>query len=152
MEGHAGRNRFIQSPTAPNPRGLLSSPRLRNRAWLRPLALAVPLTAMPPCGFTVALAANPHDNRKNVAVSDDPNHPVAELDQDDVIPVMLRDGMPCHGQRNQVAGLDLTTRAGMLAGGKSGPAIVPGNPEKSLIVQKIVARQMPPKGYLAGGV
>ena len=32
----------------------------------------------------------------------------------------------------------------MLKGGKSGPAIVPGKPEESLIVQRIRAREMPP--------
>jgi hypothetical protein len=50
----------------------------------------------------------------------------------------------CHGRRVQQAGLDLRTRAGMLKGGKSGPAIVPGNPAASLLVQRISKQQMPP--------
>ena len=39
----------------------------------------------------------------------------------------------CHGA---IQGLDLTTYATAMAGGKSGPAIVPGDPQGSLLVQK----------------
>ncbi len=52
--------------------------------------------------------------------------------------------LPCHGRRRQEAGLDLRTREGLLKGGKSGPAIVPGKPEESLLVKRIRAREMPP--------
>jgi mono/diheme cytochrome c family protein len=50
----------------------------------------------------------------------------------------------CHGRRTQEAGLDLRSRASMMKGGKSGPAIVPGNPEESLLFKKIASQQMPP--------
>ena len=52
--------------------------------------------------------------------------------------------LPCHGRRRQEAGLDLRTREGLLKGGKSGPAIVPGKPEESLLVRRILAQEMPP--------
>ena len=66
------------------------------------------------------------------------------VSQQDVIPLMLLHCTACHGQRIQEAGLDLRDKASMLKGGKSGPAIVPGKPEESLIVQRIRAREMPP--------
>ncbi len=50
----------------------------------------------------------------------------------------------CHGRRVQKAGLDLRSRESLLKGGKSGPAITPGDPEKSLLVQRIASQQMPP--------
>jgi len=50
----------------------------------------------------------------------------------------------CHGKWVREAGLDLRSRAGYLKGGKSGPAIVPGKPEKSLAYLKIAAAEMPP--------
>ncbi|MBY0503115.1 MAG: DUF1553 domain-containing protein [Bryobacteraceae bacterium] len=50
----------------------------------------------------------------------------------------------CHGRREQRGGLDLRTRASMLKGGKSGAAIIPGQPEQSLLVKRIAAQQMPP--------
>jgi mono/diheme cytochrome c family protein len=41
----------------------------------------------------------------------------------------------CHGE-NGLQGLNLTTYEGILKGGKSGPAVIPGDPEGSLLVQK----------------
>ncbi len=51
----------------------------------------------------------------------------------------------CHGPRKQEGKLDLRTREGMLRGGKSGPAIVPGKPKESLVLKKIHAGEMPPR-------
>jgi mono/diheme cytochrome c family protein len=44
----------------------------------------------------------------------------------------------CHGE-NALSGLNLSTYAGALAGGQSGPAVVPGDPNASLIVIKQTA-------------
>ncbi len=57
----------------------------------------------------------------------------------------------CHSpQAEKVkAGLLLDTREGVLRGGDTGPAIVPGDPEKSLLIQAVRCTdpdlQMPPK-------
>jgi hypothetical protein len=67
-----------------------------------------------------------------------------ELNQHDVLPIVLRHCTACHGPRRQEAGLDLRSRAAMVRGGKSGPAIVPGKPEESRLIQKIRAGAMPP--------
>ncbi|MBM3776461.1 MAG: DUF1549 domain-containing protein, partial [Acidobacteria bacterium] len=66
------------------------------------------------------------------------------LTEHDVIPLMLLHCTPCHGTRIQEAGLDLRSRASMLKGGRSGPAIVPGRPDQSLILKRIRAVEMPP--------
>jgi mono/diheme cytochrome c family protein len=50
----------------------------------------------------------------------------------------------CHGGRSKEGGLDLRTRAAMLKGGKSGPALVPGCPDKSLMLTKVRSGEMPP--------
>ena len=50
----------------------------------------------------------------------------------------------CHGRRTQEAGLDLRSVAGMLKGGKSGPTIIPGQPDESLLIQRIHKQEMPP--------
>ncbi|HLB64941.1 MAG TPA: c-type cytochrome domain-containing protein [Anaerolineales bacterium] len=42
----------------------------------------------------------------------------------------------CHGGASPVEGFDLTTYSGALAGGSGGPAVIPGDPEGSLLVQK----------------
>jgi hypothetical protein len=68
--------------------------------------------------------------------------------QHDVIPVLLRRCTVCHGLRQREGGLDLRTRAAMLRGGKSGPAVVPGKPADSLLLKKIRSGEMPPRRRL----
>jgi len=51
----------------------------------------------------------------------------------------------CHGSGKASGGLDLRTLASRLKGGKSGPALVPGKPEESLLYKRIVDGQMPPE-------
>ena len=67
----------------------------------------------------------------------------------DILPVMHLRCTVCHGLRRKEGGLDLRTReATCLKGGNSGPAIVPGHPEQSLILKRIQSGDMPPKKEL----
>ncbi len=50
----------------------------------------------------------------------------------------------CHGSGRKEGGLDLRTLASRLKGGKSGPALVAGKPDESLLLQRIVKGEMPP--------
>ena len=52
----------------------------------------------------------------------------------------------CHGKRKQDGALDVRTRASLLRGGESGPSIIPGKPDESLLIQRIDAGEMPPLG------
>jgi hypothetical protein len=69
-------------------------------------------------------------------------------------PVLARQCSACHGARiaKPKGGLILDGREAMLKGGDSGPAIVPGEPESSLLIQAVrytdPALRMPPKGRL----
>jgi hypothetical protein len=78
----------------------------------------------------------------------DNKKPSAGPTQHDVIPIMLRRCTVCHGLRRQEANLDLRSKAGMLRGGKSGPVIVPGKPQESLLLEKLRAGKMPPPDRL----
>ncbi len=71
--------------------------------------------------------------------------PVTEKD---VLPIFQLRCAKCHGKRRQEAGLDLRTLAARLKGGNSGPALVPGDPENSLLFQRIVREEMPPTDML----
>jgi len=71
-----------------------------------------------------------------------------ELTQHDVTPILQLRCTVCHGSQRQEGGLDLRSRAAMLRGGESGPAIVPGKPGESLLLQRIEAEQMPPRQKL----
>ncbi len=67
-----------------------------------------------------------------------------EMTQHDVLPILYVRCIVCHGRHKQEGGLDLRTRAAMLQGGKSGPAIDLEHPEESLLVKRIRSREMPP--------
>ena len=68
----------------------------------------------------------------------------AVTSHDVLAPILHVRCLICHGRRKQEAGLDLRTRASILKGGKSGPAMVPGKPQESLLLQRIQAEEMPP--------
>ncbi|QDU30240.1 Planctomycete cytochrome C [Anatilimnocola aggregata] len=78
----------------------------------------------------------------------------AEFFELQIRPLLVSHCLDCHGDRKQEAKLRLDSREALLAGGDSGPAIVPGDPEKSLLIAavhyKADAAQMPPKGKLDG--
>ncbi len=66
----------------------------------------------------------------------------------DVKPILSKRCYACHGALKQKAGLRLDTAASMHKGGDSGPAIVPGKSEESLIVDAVTGRdgwRMPPE-------
>ena len=81
--------------------------------------------------------------------SAEPKNPVAalrsEVSQHDIIPLLLLRCTVCHGLRRQEGGLDLRSKALILKGGKTGPAMLPGRPEESLLLQRIVSEQCPPR-------
>jgi hypothetical protein len=70
------------------------------------------------------------------------------ITQHQIVPLMLLRCTVCHGGRRKEADLDLRTKEGMLRGGKSGPAVVPGKPEESLLIKRIKAEEMPPRRLL----
>jgi hypothetical protein len=71
-----------------------------------------------------------------------------------VRPILAERCYECHaaGKNKEKGGLRLDDRGAVLAGGDSGPAAVPGEPEKSLLVEAVRydpnGLQMPPAGKL----
>ena len=63
-----------------------------------------------------------------------------------VRPLLVKNCISCHGSSKQESGLDLSTYEGLVRGGDSGPALVIGQPEESLIVQALrhQSLEMPP--------
>src|SRR5947208_10556465 len=52
-------------------------------------------------------------------------------------PLLVEHCQKCHGPQKQRADLRLDSRARILQGGESGPAAVPGHPDKSLLIQAV---------------
>src|SRR3954453_14759409 len=60
----------------------------------------------------------------------------AEFFESSVRPVLAENCFDCHAEE-KMGGLRLDSREGMLKGGRSGPAIVPGDPDKSLLITAV---------------
>ena len=69
-----------------------------------------------------------------------------------VRPLLLAKCVDCHGAENQEAELRVDTAAGIFRGGKTGPIIVPGKPDESLLliaVRRLGELKMPPDDPLS---
>lgn len=65
--------------------------------------------------------------------------------ESDIRPILREYCLDCHGATDKLEGtLDLRLVRFMLKGGDSGPALVAGNPDASLILQRIESDDMPP--------
>jgi cytochrome c553 len=87
-----------------------------------------------------------------VALPQDASGDGAELFEKSVRPLLVERCLRCHGEDRPKAALRLDSRAGVLAGGKHGPAAIEKRPDESLLVQAVRregARKMPPSQPLA---
>lgn len=68
-----------------------------------------------------------------------------------VRPLLVEKCRSCHGAEKAKGGLRLDSRAALLKGGDSGPAVAPGKSVESLLIQAVRQSgelKMPPKGKL----
>ena len=82
-----------------------------------------------------------------------PGHALAddEFFEKQIRPILVERCQSCHGDQKPKGGLRLTSRAMLLRGGDTGPAVLPGKPEESLLVEKLSGNpscgdRMPPVG------
>src|SRR5262245_15325563 len=74
-----------------------------------------------------------------------------EFFENKIRPLLVENCYKCHSAQSEKlkGGLLLDTREGVLKGGETGPAIVPGDPEKSLLIKAVRYTdkdlKMPPK-------
>jgi hypothetical protein len=82
----------------------------------------------------------------------DPSPEGAEFFEKKIRPILVENCFKCHGGGKKKGSLALDSRAGLLRGGDNGPAVVPGKPEESRLLEAVsyknVELQMPPKGRL----
>jgi mono/diheme cytochrome c family protein len=70
---------------------------------------------------------------------------LARFDKE-ILPMFTARCVECHGAGKPMAGLDLRTAAAALKGSHSGPVIVEGFSERSLLIRKVASHSMPPPG------
>ncbi len=75
----------------------------------------------------------------------------AQLFRTRIAPLLQQSCLKCHSSDKTEGGLNLSTHAGLLKGGESGPAVDLANPQASLLLQAVryEGPQMPPTGRLA---
>jgi uncharacterized protein DUF1549/uncharacterized protein DUF1553/cytochrome c len=80
-----------------------------------------------------------------------PDPQAVEFFEKKIRPLLSEQCFACHTGANARGKLDLRSREKIMAGGELGPAIVPGDPDKSLLIQVVRFEgtlKMPPKGKL----
>ena len=94
----------------------------------------------------------------SIAAAQEPDEGVAFFETS-IRPILVQHCYECHSaeaaEKGKLqAGLLLDTKQGLLTGGESGPAIVPGEPGASLLISalKYESYEMPPKGRLPADV
>jgi mono/diheme cytochrome c family protein len=104
---------------------------------------------------TGGLAQGPSSSAPSVQVSvtesPQPDPAAVKFFETKVRPILAEHCFQCHGPDKQKAGLRLDSRSAVLKGGESGPAVVPGIAERSLLIDAINygdVVQMPPTGKL----
>jgi WD40 repeat protein len=75
--------------------------------------------------------------------------------QDELLPLLAANCLACHNSKTTEAGLSLETVATIVAGGDSGPGVVPGKPDESILLARAAHRDtdadtMPPQGNSVG--
>lgn len=96
------------------------------------------------CGFVNLMALGCTKTKPTMPRTPGSNEPLGYAK--DIEEIVSKFCFECHGDENQEAELDLRTANSMLSGGESGPAIVPGHPELSLLLDMIHDGHMPPEG------
>ncbi|MDA1049483.1 MAG: DUF1553 domain-containing protein [Planctomycetota bacterium] len=66
-----------------------------------------------------------------------------------IAPLLVSRCFECHSGPKPKGGLDLAHRDSALKGGESGPALAPGDAAGSLLLERVVADEMPPKRPLS---
>ncbi len=97
--------------------------------------------------FAIATAAS----APVIAGDEKPSAEAEAFFESKVRPVLAERCWSCHGDQKQSSELRLDSRARMMEGGLQGPAIEPGQPENSLLIEVVNGSgvvKMPPKGAL----
>jgi mono/diheme cytochrome c family protein len=85
------------------------------------------------------------------AADPQPDRAALHFFEEKVRPLLAQHCYKCHGPQKQQSGLRLDSRAALLAGGDQGPAVVPGKPSQSLLIEAVRQTgdlQMPPQDKL----
>ena len=103
-----------------------------------------------PLGIVAALLTGTNLSRTQAGEAPTATPDQIQFFESQVRPVLMNECAKCHGPSKQKGGLRVDSLDALLAGGDSGPAVVPGKPEDSVLVAAIsyTGPEMPPTGKL----
>ena len=129
---------------------------VRSLLVMLPPALAVGAAFVQQVSVASPVTSAPHWTRlaEGDAKTPDPTDPKAiEFFTTKVQPILATNCNGCHSVQRHRGGLSLMSRDAILKGGGRGPAVVPGDPDKSLLIKAVEYNdadlKMPPKHKLA---
>lgn len=131
----------------------LGCPRMLRARSLSAAILALLLLALCAAGGVTARAAD-DASTKAESSSESSAQTAAKLEffENRVRPLLAKHCYECHSAKSETlqASLRLDARSHLLKGGDTGPAVEPGNPDESLLIQSVrwEAYEMPPRGKL----
>jgi len=114
-------------------------------SWLIVLLGVSPSLGEQPAEKSADRPALTDTSTKNFA---QPKQAQGEFDRT-VVPLLIRRCLECHSGSECKGELNLSTRVAAYKGGESGPAIIPGNVDQSLLWERIAADEMPPENPLS---
>ena len=113
------------------------------------VALMIRVRRMLPVGLVVIALAGTESPSTLLPAADvaKPDAKLVEHFERRVRPLLVEHCVTCHGPSKQKASLRLDSAEGLFKGGESGPVVVPGEPDKSRIIQavrRVDGLEMPP--------
>ncbi|MCA9050271.1 MAG: DUF1549 domain-containing protein, partial [Planctomycetaceae bacterium] len=133
----------------------MKSPDLRIRPTRCPAATVFLMYAVFSCAVSVpdlTAAEEPKTSAEDSVAGDAAAAPQdAEFFERRIRPLLAEHCFECHGEQTQKASLRLDSRSSLLRGGDLGPAVIPGDPDGSLLLQAVRYEdlEMPPAGRLS---
>lgn len=138
----------VRVPSNPAPGLFPRLASLRRHFWLAPTTLLLGLALLALQG---GMPAHPALAAAAAPAAPTPDAATTEFFETKVRPVLASQCYSCHGPDAQQGGLRVDLRAAILKGGKSGPALVPGDTGGSLLIKAVAqtgALKMPLGGHL----
>ena len=100
------------------------------------------------CLLVVGDIQRTHADEPDNGSANVPSREAIDFFESKIRPLLLNRCIECHGDAEPEGEFSLSSREGLLRGGKLGPAVVPGKPKESLLISSINHDEflkMPPK-------
>ncbi|MFO1000045.1 MAG: PSD1 and planctomycete cytochrome C domain-containing protein [Planctomycetaceae bacterium] len=100
------------------------------------------------CGGAVLADEQSSGEKRSTQLSNQ-QHAPGEAFKSEIMPLLKRHCIKCHGVSKKEAGLQLHSAVRIFQGGESGAVVIPGHPETSSLLTRVQKNEMPPENQLS---